>query len=383
MRAQPPEDRVAEWLGPNLRDDTMVGLEAVLGRSDLPTPAQVAEGFAEGTVWNYSFPIMAGLLARWRAGRGLASLPPAVLATGLLLCHDIGGGWCQDEDLSAFRDALEALILPTSQDRVNFTRLWIEPSLAAGRSHIPGLYMFAHNEKWLATGGVLAAGWLTAFLNVPENIELELVDCLTHSGQLVALRSVAIGRANTLFRNFDHMLAWLAIDVLVCFDTVVPDVGGIGSRNPEFIWFLRDRFQLERRGRLLGVSPAQAKWIISEFRREWPYAVLEGNGSGDTNPYDATDFLRAMMGRLADDASAEASEAMQALITEPTDSYTDVIRHTAAEQRQKRAEQSFAAISPKGLGGLFAEGPPSTVDDLKSLVVEELGIAQRKLMSNT
>jgi hypothetical protein len=249
-------------------------------------------------------------------------------------------------------------------------------------SHVSGLYMLAHDEHWQPTGAALAGGWLASFPNVPESIELELVDCLTHSGALATLASIAATRANTVFRNLDHMLAWLAIDVLVRFDAVRPDLAGIGARNPEFIWFLRNRLQLERRGSMLLLTPAQAKWIVSEFRTQWPYALLQGSGWGDTKPNDATDFLRALISRIADDTTVEASDAMQALIAEPVDSYSELIRHMAAEQRQKRAEEDFAPLLPKSLGELLTEGPPSNADDLKSLIVEELAVAQKKLVGD-
>src|SRR6185312_1126219 len=51
----PPGERLAEWIGPALRDDALVGFEAVLHRTDLPTPAEIAQGFAHGTIYNYGF----------------------------------------------------------------------------------------------------------------------------------------------------------------------------------------------------------------------------------------------------------------------------------------------------------------------------------------
>lgn len=380
-REQPPADRVAEWLGSDLGDDAMVGLEAVLHRTDLPTPAEITKGFAGGREWNYSFAIMAGLLARQRAGEGYSDLTPEVRTTGLLLCHN-DGGMCDDDDLPALQEALEAVVIRTAEDREDFARLWIEPSLATGRSHVSGLYLLAYDEHWQSTGAVLAGDWLIKFPKLPEIVELELVDCLTHSGALETLASIATARANTMFRNFDHMLAWLAVDVLVRFDAVLPDLASIGAKNPKFIWFLRNRVHLERRGSMLPLTPAQAKWIVSEFRTPWPHAVLQGSGSGDTNPYDATDFLRALINRIADDTTVAASEAMQSLIAEPTDSYSGLIRHMAAEQRQKRAEKAFAPLPPKGLGELLTEGPPSNADDLKALIAEGIGVAQKKLVGD-
>ena len=130
----------------------------------------------------------------------------------------------------------------------------------------------------------LAAEGLAKFTSLPENVELELVDCLTHSGALTQLASIAEARSRTVFRNFEHMLSWLAIDVLVRFDAAQADLKGIGERNPEFIWYLRNRIQLERRGASLPLSVAQREWIISTFRSGWPYATLMGSGSGETNP---------------------------------------------------------------------------------------------------
>jgi hypothetical protein len=378
-REEPPIERVAEWLGPALRDDALVGFEAVLHRSDVPSVTDVADGFAKGTVYNFCFPIMAGLYERMRIGKGIADLPPTLETTGLLLCHN-DHGWEIEEDLPALRDALEAAVVPTQQARETFARAWIEPSLATGSEHVAGLYKLAHDPEWQATGGALAAGWLATFPDVPEAVEASLVDCLTHAGALQALAQVVATPANTVFRNFDHMLAWLAIDVLVRFNAVRPHLEGIGKRNPEFLWFLRNRLVFERRGRMLPLTISQATWIIAEFREHWPYVTLEGSGSGNTNPYDATDFLRALLNRIADDTGVEAGDAMQALIAAPADSYSELIRHMAAEQRQKRAEEDFCAVTPAQLGELLADGPPANIEDLKSLVREEIDIAQKKLL---
>ena len=94
----------------------MVGLEAVLQRTDLPTPVEITEGFAAGKTWNYCFAIMGGLLARQRAGKGFSDLTPEVRTTGLLLCHNYQG-MCVDDDLPALQEALEAIVIPTAKDR--------------------------------------------------------------------------------------------------------------------------------------------------------------------------------------------------------------------------------------------------------------------------
>lgn len=356
----------------------ITGFEVALHRADLPTAGDVAGGIARSTIYNYCHVILAGLLARLRAARGFDDLSPEVLQVGLLLCLE-GIIPCADRDVKDLQEALEILVVTTPDEREDFASLWIEPSLAAGCSHVPGLYRLAHDVGWQVAGGALAGGWLTSYPDVPESVELELVDCLTYAGAQATLAAVAASRESGVYRNFDHMLSWLAIDVLVRFEHVRPSLDGIGAKNPDFLWFLRNRLRFERGNPGLPVTVAQAKWIVSEFRRAWPYAELRGSGSGDTNPYDATDFLRALIGRLANDTGEEATEALRALADEPADTYSDLVRHMAAEQRQKRAEESFEPLPPARLRELLTEGPPSNADDLKSLVLEELAIAQAKL----
>ena len=375
----PPGERLAEWIGPALRDDALVGFEAVLHRSDLPTAAEIAEGFAQGTVYNYSYPIMAGLYERARTGRGVADLSEPLKLAALLLCYD-DRGWKIEDEKQEVHEALESEVIPTLEARQAFAKLWIEPALTAGKEHVAGLYKLAHDPEWQPTGATLAGGWLTIFPNVPESTEAGLVDCLTHGGALDALRDVAEARAGTVFRTFDHILSWLAIDVLVRFEVVLSDLAGIGVRNPEFLWVLRDRLQFERRGRMLPLTVLQAEWIIAEFREHWAYATLEGSGSGNTNDYDATDFLRSLINHIADDTGVEASDALQRLIAGPSDSYSALIRHMAAEQRQKRAEEDFSALTPGRLAALVDDGPPGNIEDLKALVLEEMDLARRKLL---
>ena len=60
-----------------------------------------------GTIYNYGFPIMAGLYERFRLGRGMADLPASLKLAALLLCLD-DHGWNLTSEKEALRAALEA-----------------------------------------------------------------------------------------------------------------------------------------------------------------------------------------------------------------------------------------------------------------------------------
>lgn len=376
-----PRERLVALLNDELATDATAGFEAVLHRGDIPTAKDVSDSFAQQTRWNYCFAILAGMLARLRAGRGFSDLPADLQATGLLLCYD--GLFTNDvDDLPLLQESLESLVIPTAAARQQFARLWIEPGLVAKNKHVSGLYTLTHNDVWRETATALVPEWLTTYQNLPETVELELVDFLVQSGDHSTLANLVNTPTRVTWESEERRLVWLAIKFIVNFDDAQTDFVGIGTRHPEFIWHLRNRLQFERGCAMPQVSVQQAKWIISEFRTQWAYATLIGSGSGNTNPYDATDFLRAMITRLSDDTSVEASEAMQTLSAEPPDTYSDFIRHMSAEQRQKRAEETFSPLLPTALHGLLTQGPPTNPEDLKSIVLDEIAIIQRQLLGD-
>ena len=359
----------------------MAGFEAALHRARLPSAADVAASIAQGTTWHYCYVIMAGLLARQRDGLGFSDVPAETTKIGLLLCLSNQLAISAAE-VDSIREALESLVVATESERDDFARLWIEPSLEARLSHISGLQILTHDKHWQSTGVKLAVSWLTGYVDMPENIELALIGCLTHAELPYLLKPLAETHSEFVFDSTERMLTWRAIDVLVRFDSVQQDLSDVANRYPEFIWHLRRFFQSGRRGATHLVNTPQAKWIVSHFRKQWPYATLLGNSQGDSNPYDATDFLRALVNRIASDTSPDASEALQELISEPRDSYSDLILHMAVEQCQKRSEEDFAPMPPVDLFRLLCEGPPSNMDDLKSLVLEELAVMQQKLFGD-
>lgn len=370
-------ERLRDWLGDDLVGDALVGFAAALHRDDLPTIEEIGESFAKGSTYYFSFVIVAAL-TEWHKTRDLAELPADVLTKGLLLLEH-SSGWGSDVDLDPLQAALEALVLPDDEARIAFARAMSEPALRARCEHVSGIYRLGHGDGWLDVGAKLAAEWLVAFPDLPATVEPDLIDCVLHAGARETLADLARAKATTVFRDHDHMLLWLAVDVVVRFDEVKDLVAGIGRKVPDFLWFLRNRVYHERRGSSAAISPAQMGWVVAEFRTVWPYVSLMG---GNSTSYNATEFLRGLIDRLANDSSPEAADAMAALRMAPDDTYSDYIRHMAAEQRQKRAEAQFSPLLPERLGAVLADGPPSNADDLKALVIEELTIAQNVLIGD-
>lgn len=380
-----PEDRLVAFCNESLAQEFMNGFEATLRRRDLPAVAELAEIYASRRmVGDFSYPLIAGLLSRVRSARGFKDVPANTIQSGLLLCVQQATFFADDEHREAIIAALQDVVASTAEQRQRFVRLWIEPMLHrhAIRSAEYDLRWLAERGGWWDIAGSLAREWLSRFRQTSLDVECELVSILVATRGISPLVEAARERDSGVFESEAQAFFWLAIDVAYRFDEVRPNLSGIGQENLGFIWQLRDRIRPEGKVPVLPVNPRVAKWIVSEFRGHFPHTELRGIRRGLKNSYDASAFLLSLVQALADQAGDEAVQLLADLADEPADGYTDFILHRASEQRQKRAEQRFEPVAPNQLAAILSNGAPSNIDDLRSVVLEELQEVQGKLLGD-
>ena len=176
---------------------------------------------------------------------------------------------------------------------------------------------------------------------------------------------------------------WDAVQVLVDLDAASARLGG--KIEAELLWHVRARGGDRRRDQRASapLNPHQLAWIVTAFRKLWPArGHPSGVTSGDTNPWDASDYLCSLISRLADDTSDEALAALVGLRDTPQDGYTDHLRAVAAEQRQKRVEQAYAPPTLKQISSILDAGPPANGADLQAVVLGALDTMQGWLRGN-
>jgi hypothetical protein len=378
----PPEERLAAVYNDQLAQEFAIGFEATLHRSDLPTMQQIADSHAQGKIWHLAYPMVAGLLQRHRSGQGFVGVANDTLKKALLICAQQRGLPRDEEDNAHLRAALEQAAAPQLADKRALLRCWIEPFFKARLSPHHELGVIEHMRLWNGAMASLAREWLLGYPDMPVEAEMDLVNALARAGDSGAIVEVAKARDASIYRDDDHALAWLAIDVGYRFDEVRPNLAGVGGADPRFLWLLRDRLQTKRRGPVMDAGLEVFAWIVSEFRGAFPHTTISGPSGGDKNAFDATDFLVSLASAIAGSTSDQAAQLMAKLVAMPTDTYSDVFRHLAAEQAQKRAEESFAPVPPAELSAILSSGAPSNIDDLRSVVGEELAEAQKVLLGD-
>lgn len=379
----PAPERVAEWLGQELREAALTGFEAFLNQTPpKPDATEIAQSHAESRRWNAEHIIIAALAERQRTGLGFADLPTERLVAGALILRQ--SRLDDHAGLDGLAEGLEAALRERPGAWEGYWRLQIETQFKQRRTHIDGLYDLMRSPAEAELASTLAREWLNAYLDIADEPETVLIDRLIGAGDHEGLAGLAASRCELALSD-ERRRNWQAVDFLVDFEGARTRLAGIGAREPAMLWHLRRRLGHERGedSTQPWLSPSQLAWIVSEFRSHWPQMHRpSGSSSGDTNVWDASEFISRTVSRLGEQTSDDAVRALSELKAAAPDGYSDVIAVVSAEQAQKRAEEEFAPIAPPALSAVLTDAPPATTADLRAVLLEEFEALKRRLAGN-
>lgn len=378
----PAHERIAQWLGDDIAEAAHEGFEVFLLSGQPPAAQQVADSYAESRSWNATHIIIAGIAERFRR-----------------LGRDAFDGLSDDRLLTAFHDLryvkiadhaglseLEQAVADEVESRDLFefaTRQWIEPQLAAKRQHVDQLYALMRDEHHRSLATKLAEEWLDRFPDMAGEPEAELIDRLLVAGQRDKLRHLECDRRK-LELTSERRANWDAVAFIVDFEDQRDHLNAVAKGDPDWMWTLRRRLSGDRwQSLVMYLSPVQLSWVVSTFRGLFPNAGHpSGVFHGDTNPWDASDFLFGVSNRLANDTSEAAVSQMNELLSAPTDGYTEGLRTRAAEQLQKVVQERYQPVSLAELRAVVKHEAPSNVADLQAMMMALLQSAQNRIRSS-
>ena len=377
-RDLPPEQRIGAWIGDDLQVDALAGFEAFLTAEPVspPTATQIAESNAENRHWAAALILSAALAERLRNGRGFVDLPTERLQAGLFAERV---AFLDDNEWEGLSDAVIAELKHRGA-WLDTARLFIAPQLRKRRSYVSWLWRVLASD----VGSVLAAEWLRDFPRVAAEPEEAMIDKLlgdrSDESREVLVEVAKRRRKQRL--DAVRRRNWQAVELIV---GSLPPVclSSIASGNASFLWVLRDRMGgRRRRGPAIDPSPPLLAEIISTFAPLWPQVGHPtGVMMGDTNEWDASDFLAGCLDTLAADPS-EAATAALATIADLDYGYAWKIKRTIVDQRRARANAEWQPHKVGALAKLVTDGPPVNHADLQRVLLSELDVVQNKITSN-
>ncbi|WP_342244557.1 NACHT domain-containing protein [Pseudomonas sp. OTU5201] len=376
----PAHERVAQWLGAELAEAAHAGFEAYLKRVPaIPTADDIAQSHAEGMEYKAAYIVVAALAERVRNGVGLDDLSDERVMAGLFVVKSTKID--QHAGIVELEPLLEAALRARGCWSAAMRKL-IEPQLQAARDHVSGLHELVQDNSQEHLVIELVIDWLRRFTALPDQVECLLIDKLLAAGKNAELRRLCNERncvRESQKRN------WAAVGFIVDFERTAAAFSA-SEIPPELLWAIRDRGA--ERHHMPGkpstsFSSEQLEWLISTFRKLWVHTASPMRGwCGDINPWDASEFLRALIRRLGNDSSSEATKALARLRDAPFDGYTDTLRAVSAEHARSRVEADYLPPTMAAIVAFTHDRPPIIPQDLQTWLLEELSSVQAKVLSD-
>lgn len=375
-----PQDRLAEWLGAEIAAAALEGFEAFLQSGGPPTARQMAESYAESKSWGASMIIVASLAERVRTGQGFEGVSDDRLTAGF---YELRHSRIDHQaKIEALQPAVEAEMRARGLSQAA-VRGWIEPQLERRSTHVDQLYALMRDDADAAGASALAIQWLEQFPDMPFEPEAEMVDRLIASHRFDVLRALSAKRLGQSLSE-DRRRLWDAVAFLTDFEAQRDRLSRLAAEEPGWMWTIRRRIGSERgRSVVAPLSVDQLAWLLTTFRRAFP-SVRHPSGvtTGDTNPWDASEFLASAASRLADITTDQAIAALAALRDAPADGYTTYLKVLAAEQQRKHAEGRYRPPRLADVRAIVEAKPPRTVADFQATLLELIDQVQKRIRAD-
>lgn len=374
-----PETRVTAFLGEEIGERALRGFIASFDRNDRPSAAEIVASHLNDKLYFAELCLVCGVAERLRRGLGVDDLTveareSAFMAWRRTTESQISGG----TDLKPLEDA----VLCDDAAIERFFRTSIEPQLERKAGHVYDLYFLGNDPRWRPLAGRLAVEWLRRFPSLPATVEAELLGHATRHAVLAELQALARETRSRLHRDYETMLAWLALDFLVDFDATFDRLAEAAADDRDFLWFIRNRVSGERDDAERRLSVAQRQFLVERFGHAWPRTSRpQGTSSGDTNPWDATSTIENSGYAIGGDPSRDATAALEHLIAVADPSYVDPLRHALALQLRARRDSEFTPVSVAGLTAVVGGGLPSTIDDMRAFFGDRINALDDRMHS--
>lgn len=382
-REDPVEERIGIWVGEGLHAIAIEGFETRLRQPLGSSLHALHRQLIDDRPGRWLFwPIVAGLAERFRTGRGFADLAEDIILGGLIVQR--ASISVSDNHLKGFGEALEAYAASSPARWERYLRALVEPEIAAGEHYISGMHHLTHARHFPNVAARLLLEWL-------DNIWDHVSDRKTIAGGLLDVPAPArqaaldriVGLVAGAFREGEpeENLFWWSFRFLVDFDAHRAALEKLAAREPEFLWEVAKTIGYSRYNdrELRPVRLDQLAWIFVHFHRTWPEAEHPGESRGRRQPWEASNFLRAMLFRIASDTSPAAMQSLHDLAEAGSPTYGEALRAARARQRTKAADLAYAPPTLGALAAAVAERAPQSASEVRAIVLEALETLQRQI----
>jgi hypothetical protein len=373
-----PLDRIGHLAGQNIQAIAVQSISKAIGKINIPSPREIAEGHAADRVYHVEYILLAYcILNRDR----LNNEPINVIESALASIH-----WILDSNdiHSDLKESLERIAFEDGERKKKFFIDTIEPYLELRKEYVPKLF-YLGEKKFGDIAGLLCMTWLTRYpkISTPTLTELFKISILSDSrSQLVTIVQHKID--NQEWQNEEQRGIIFGAAFLLDFENKIGILSKYALESKDNFWpFQEVVMNCNWRGKNL--TPQQNSFLIVHFSNAWtiesyPRESIDSNRT----PWEASDFIFLRINDLASDLSNEASNLLgNILVTcDKKNGYLNHIKHVFSQQTRKRAEILKEEILLDGVRNILLAGAPQSSRDLQSILMDELDDLQQRIKNS-
>jgi hypothetical protein len=370
-----PAERLASKVGEDLVPVALDALKASLQMPGFPSVANILDLHKEGKWWDWWHAIVAGVDLLWEETHSLEFLDDSALAAAVAIdvlhpTFEKNGNTSSITRRDWRREAERSRPSPAMATYRALTEFSLGNSSPApwALSELLSDNLAPHNSN-------VALELLEKYPNAENFSWRTLVDAAKSNAQpsdVLDLARRLLGSSSLSPEAYDR---WLVTAYLVApseFESAIVS-RGIGDAN--FTWLLRD---LSGSGFRNGVSSElsleQLDCIAKIAAKHFPDAQHPSGGwSGDTNTWDAAEFIKGLIARISANTTRRATQTLEAMLNAPDFfSYQNYIKHSIANQLVRRREVEYQQPDWDALNLALSNGAPANAADLAALTIDHL-----------
>ncbi|MEX1200282.1 MAG: hypothetical protein WEB02_05790 [Methylophaga sp.] len=387
-----PIQRLNLELGVLQAQQALTAIEKFACEGLYPSVEKVLELHAQDKYQKYWFAVIAGLCEFHEKGKSLDFLDEDRLRSALIIdrlhpTFTTKGNVSSERQHAWKSDLLERRPAFVADVYYHLVRA----QLSTGKEHVFGLHELVCYEQLVDVRSKYVIQLLWEFPVCKRTALEHLIVAAFPNESNELSKLIPLGRdAATKAGNFEAWVVWTAFGLLLDVPDCLEDIKGSDEETGEkLIWAIRDAFGSFRK------PVSQASRPVTEFIEEFVIQFVgsriswtehpDDGWSGDTNPWDATNFVVERINKLAGLPTKDATDALGRLtIDNLIGSYRQCLLHASAKQRIQRADANFKRLLWFEVQETLKGGAPANVDDLQALVITHIhDIGRRIIGRNT
>ena len=352
-----PKDRLVEATNPAIASAALEGFSAILSKSGIPSPEQIAALKVKSRSYYIGLPVLVGMdtVADLLIG-GILPLPDETLKAALVFHHLSLSG----HERSWVPYLIKTRPILASEALESFWR----PLFKKRLKNIPGVYELHQQEYMAGVAKRICLPLLSDFHNCrEENLRDLLRSALLYADhqELIQLSSDVLNRKGAVSKS--QRVLWFATAFMLDSDTFSDRLERyIAKDNTKIVTLVKFimHFMEQDRKSKISLSLSAVKTLI----------ILAARVVTLTDDMHSDRHVRNLLNYLDNDTSVEASETLKDLIEKrPLSAWRDTLKHSLSVQLRKRREAEFSYPSLNQVVSTLDNLSPSNHADLQALLL--------------